>query len=222
MTRSIKKRPISVWVKVALAILTPLALFYLFVVPMLAAQSPQSFGVPGVLFGAFMLIQLFMLVATFALDSAAAFYTYQPWLALRRRQARYSPYRSDKNVPSSWALVPMMLSYSAFNYAFAVVYVFTSSIDPSSFSTGKPLGVVESIYFSTITAATIGYGDIAPKTDVARLIVVAQVSISLLYVIILFSAFASYLREQSSQPVKRVDKLPTPGDAAPDDGPQAY
>lgn len=222
MTRSIGKRAFPVWVKVALTILTPLALFYLLVVPMLAAQSPQSFGVPGVLFGAFMLIQLFMLVATFALDSAAAFYDYHPWLKLRRRQAKYSPYRSDKNVPPSWSLVPMMLSYSAFNYAFAVVYVFTSSIEPSSFSTGKPLGVVESIYFSTITAATIGYGDIAPKTDVARLIVVAQVSISLLYVIILFSAFASYLREQSSQSLKRVDKMPAPSDAAPDDGPQAY
>lgn len=186
---------------------------------MLAAQSPKSFGVGGVLFGAFMLIQLFMLVGVFALDSAAAFYSYQPWLALRRRQARYSPYRSDPDVTPSWALVPMMLSYSAFNYAFAVVYVFVSSIDPTSFSTGKALGVVESMYFSTITAATVGYGDIAPKTDVTRLIVVAQVSISLLYVIILFSAFASYVREQPSRALNRIDRRATAETTEPDDGP---
>ena len=219
MTRSIERRSLPVWMKLALTIFTPLALFYLLVLPMLAAQSPKSFGVSGVLFGAFMLIQLFMLVGVLALDSAAAFYSYQPWLALRRRQAQYSPYRSDPDVPPSWALVLMMLSYSAFNYAFAVVYVFVSSIDPTSFSTGKALGVVESMYFSTITAATVGYGDIAPKTDVARLIVVAQVSVSLLYVIILFSAFASYVREQPSRALNRVDRQATAETTEPDDGP---
>jgi len=192
-----------------LALLSLLAPVYLFVVPMLAAAAPQQSGVGGVIFGAFMLIQLWMLVGVFAFDTAAEFYNYRPprfFRVMKMMGNVFDPHRVNvrSRGSASWAIVPMMLSYSAFNYAFAVIYVFISSIEPASFSTGKPLGVVEAIYFSAITAATVGYGDIAPKSDIARLAVVAQVSLSLIYVVTLFSAFASHLRDHASPKIGKT------------------
>lgn len=193
-----RKRPF--WLTVFLGVMTPLALFYLFVVPMLAAASPREMGFGGVIFGGFMLIQLLALVVLQAYDAACMVYRYPRFTSARiiqRLRGRDGNNGSDATrISSPFAIVPMMVSYCAFNYAFAVMYVFISSIDASSFSIGHPLGVIEAVYFSVITSATIGYGDITPRSDTARMMVVIQVGISLLYVITLFSAFASHLRDR--------------------------
>ena len=41
-------------------------------------------------------------------------------------------------------------------------------MDPSSFGLGAEFSRMSAIYFSFVTLATLGYGDIAPRTDVAR------------------------------------------------------
>lgn len=42
----------------------------------------------------------------------------------------------------------------------------------------------DSIYFSTIVQSTVGYGDISPKTSVAKLLVISQVMSSFIILII--------------------------------------
>lgn len=188
------------WLTVFVVVMTPLAFFYLFVVPMLAAASPRDMGFGGILFGGFMLIQLLMLVVLQAYDAASIVYRFprHVWPRIIERLYGYDQNNESyaAEVPPPFVIMPMMISYCAFNYAFAVVYVFISSIDASSFSTDRQLTVVEAVYFSVMTSATVGYGDIAPNSDIARMAVVIQVGISLLYVTTLFSAFASHVRDR--------------------------
>ena len=38
----------------------------------------------------------------------------------------------------------------------------------------KPLSMLDSFYYSLVTQTTVGYGDIAPKTDMMKIITIAQ------------------------------------------------
>lgn len=52
--------------------------------------------------------------------------------------------------------------------------------------TKKPISTVSKMYFSAVTHLTLGYGDITPKTDMARLIVMMHASLSWLSFIMIF------------------------------------
>lgn len=71
--------------------------------------------------------------------------------------------------------VMIALSYGAIYYAM-------SSYNPHSFST--PLSIIDSIYFSVITAATVGFGDISPTTALAKVVFVSEICTSFVFVII--------------------------------------
>jgi hypothetical protein len=45
------------------------------------------------------------------------------------------------------------------------------------------------------TALTLGYGDILPKSDVAKILAMLEIVVSLIYVVLLFSVASSYARE---------------------------
>ena len=62
---------------------------------------------------------------------------------------------------------------------FAGVYVELSHISPASFT--EHLSRTAALYFTIVTFGTVGYGDIAAKSDVARLIVSIQVLIDLAF-----------------------------------------
>lgn len=55
---------------------------------------------------------------------------------------------------------------------YSIVYKFISYIDKESFS--EELTYNNSIYFSAITNFTLGYGDILPKSQLAKFAVVTQ------------------------------------------------
>ena len=46
-----------------------------------------------------------------------------------------------------------------------------SQMDPASFGLTSPL---DPFYFAFTTMSTVGYGDISPKTDMAKLMVMSQ------------------------------------------------
>lgn len=196
---------------IAAAIL-PALLFYVFVVPMLAATASQL-GPWGVGFGAFMLVQLWMLVALFALEAAGSFYGFVPRLpkplAILGRASS-----TLKHLPTSGGILMMFVSYIAFVYAYGVLYAFVASVDLAAF--GSSLRGSDAIYFSVITAATVGYGDIAPKTSLAKWIVISEILLSLLYVVLLFSAAANALQR------RRSTVAPSLADSQTDAGEEAH
>jgi hypothetical protein len=61
--------------------------------------------------------------------------------------------------------------------SFASIYVSLSHNTPSSFS--QPLNHVAGMYFSVTVFATVGFGDITPISDAARVIVTTQMLLDL-------------------------------------------
>ncbi len=64
---------------------------------------------------------------------------------------------------------------------FAFTYLSLSKANPGSFS--QPLDRVAAMYFTIVTLGTVGYGDITPKTDFARLLVMIQILLDLVLLV---------------------------------------
>ncbi|MFF0086027.1 potassium channel family protein [Streptomyces canus] len=62
--------------------------------------------------------------------------------------------------------------------AFAATYFLTAQADGSYFT--QPMTRTGALYFSVTVFSTVGFGDITPKTDAARLVVTAQMLLDLL------------------------------------------
>lgn len=60
----------------------------------------------------------------------------------------------------------------------------------------RAISYAESLYFSIVTMATVGYGDITPMTDLARLIAAVEVVMGVLLLLFGFSEIMSYMRER--------------------------
>ena len=79
---------------------------------------------------------------------------------------------------------------------FARVYVLLIALDPSSFSLpvpaaerGPDLLQADMLYFSLITLATVGYGDILPVSETARMAAVIEATTGQFYVAVIVAAF---------------------------------
>lgn len=62
---------------------------------------------------------------------------------------------------------------------FAASYFVMASADPESFST-KGLTRLDTLYFTVTIFATVGFGDISPTSQIARLLVMIQMILNLL------------------------------------------
>ena len=78
--------------------------------------------------------------------------------------------RSDR--PGAAAIESLVLVVGLFLTLFALIYVTLSASDPGTFT--QPLDKVAGIYFSVTILSTVGYGDIAPTTDLTRILVTVQ------------------------------------------------
>ena len=90
------------------------------------------------------------------------------------RQIRRSPYPVLRAVEALIVLLAMLLAVAALGaYALALD-------DPNAFS--EPLTRLDSFYFSVTTLATVGYGDITPVSDSARVFTIIQMLVDLAFV----------------------------------------
>ncbi|MFM8682024.1 MAG: ion channel [Alphaproteobacteria bacterium] len=90
--------------------------------------------------------------------------------------------------------------YSVVVIAFATLYriVDRLSAEPN-FSIGgaaRAITFAESLYFSIVTMATVGYGDVVPASDAARALAAMQVVLGVLLLLVGFSEIFSYTRER--------------------------
>jgi voltage-gated potassium channel len=77
-------------------------------------------------------------------------------------------------IRASYALAS---STPSFLLVFSAAYVILSLDDSAAFS--EPLSRSDSIYFTVTVFSTVGFGDITPVTEAARLVVVAQMILDL-------------------------------------------
>lgn len=88
--------------------------------------------------------------------------------------------------------------YLLLAYFFAGLYEALYLYDPTSLWFGTPfdagsIGFGEILYFSFVTLATLGYGDVAPAHPATRAIAVAEAIMGLLYMAILVARFVSLM-----------------------------
>ena len=77
-------------------------------------------------------------------------------------------------------------------FCFAVLYVYIIRVQGTdAFSANLHLG--EAFYFSVVTMTTTGYGDISPKSGLAKFLVSVQIIFGFLYNVLFFSIFAGFV-----------------------------
>lgn len=100
----------------------------------------------------------------------------------------------------SAAAFAFLTFYSFFVILFAGLYFGLEALQPNThfLMHGRVLDLTfsECLYFSIATLATVGYGDITPATDAARLLAALQVIIGVLLLLFGFSEIMSYTRER--------------------------
>jgi hypothetical protein len=86
--------------------------------------------------------------------------------------------------------------------SFAAVFYSFSNLYPGTFS--SKLTILDSLYFSLMTVATVGYGDIYPISNLAKLLVMSEILFGLLYILFVISVFLSiFIKRQSEEHEKR-------------------
>jgi voltage-gated potassium channel len=79
--------------------------------------------------------------------------------------------------PTIQAIEATVLAVVMFIVVFSLVYLGLSSADPATFS--EALGRISAVYFTVTVLGTVGFGDIAARTDVARITVAVQMLLDL-------------------------------------------
>jgi hypothetical protein len=106
---------------------------------------------------------------------------------------RYVFTRRELNVQGLFATIAVYLFIAFF---FASVYVLVLEWDPASFhlpvdAAARPRSMLmhDMVYFSMITLATVGYGDILPVSETARSLAVIEAVVGQFYVAIVVAVF---------------------------------
>jgi hypothetical protein len=102
--------------------------------------------------------------------------------------------------PSLRAVEAVVTTAALLAVVFASTYLGLSDQDPASFS--EDLDHVGALYFTMTTLATIGYGDIVPTTNPARIVVMLQmvVNVAVLGVAVKVLAGTARARVRSERP----------------------
>ena len=81
--------------------------------------------------------------------------------------------------PAVRAVEALAVTVPVFLLVFAATYYLLARDDPSSFNVG-PLTRSDALYFTVTVFATVGFGDVAATTQVARRVVTAQMVLDLM------------------------------------------
>jgi voltage-gated potassium channel len=82
--------------------------------------------------------------------------------------------------PGLRAIEALGTSLPLFLLLFASTYVVMAAISAGSFN--QPLTHTDALYFTVTVFATVGFGDIVPKTETARLVVTGQMAADLVII----------------------------------------
>jgi voltage-gated potassium channel len=85
-----------------------------------------------------------------------------------------SPFPRVRAVEAATMCVPVLI------VMFSLTYFLTSGSDLQSFS--QPLSRLDAVYFTTTVFATVGFGDITPVSEVARVMVTVQMTLDIVVV----------------------------------------
>ena len=134
---------------------------------------------------------LWLIVLLLSLLPAVAIYT--PELNSRIRSTFLS-FMAVWNPNKFQILYYVALSYGMTAYLFSVIFKAISNLDKTAFNPAiEELSTAG--YFSIVTIATVGYGDIVPVSGWARFMASTEILIGVAYGVFFFSVIAGFLRE---------------------------
>jgi voltage-gated potassium channel Kch len=140
-----------------------------------------------------LLVFVWVLAGSFALLPAISLYSpeHRPKLNFR-----FLSFFAVWNPSKSQILGYVATSYAITIYLFAVMFLLANKYDAQAF-TPTIDGLGTAAYFSIVTIATVGYGDIQPVSSLARLLASAEILFGVTYTVFFFSVIAGFLREQT-------------------------
>jgi hypothetical protein len=122
-------------------------------------------------------------------------------LTIYKPSVAFEPLIRTRLTPRQWSarakrvmVVTLFTQYLKFAYAFALAYAWLSSVNSHAFNV--PVGLGTAFYYSVMTIATVGYGDILPVSAIARAIAVVEVMVGLLYAVLVLSVIAAHLQSR--------------------------
>ena len=98
----------------------------------------------------------------------------------------------------------IFINYIEINLCYAVLYSYYNLNVPNFFK-HKLNTDLQTIYYSFVTSATVGYGDVYPKTDTGRFVVITQIIVFIVFVGLFLNFFASKVQEASYYNPKKND-----------------
>ena len=117
------------------------------------------------------LISAVILLDAIAYNSMVVFVTQRPQVPLR-------------------SVIFAVFTFVQFATAYAVFYRSLSGWDHHQFT--QELGVISAFYFSVITIATVGYGDISPASSFSQILVVSEIALGVYFLATIVSTIASW------------------------------
>jgi len=113
----------------------------------------------------------------------------------------------------------VIAAFMAFGMAFSLMYAVVYGVDPASFPAITDSSLGNFNYFSFVTITTLGYGDIAPATDLPKAMVVFETLIGQIYLVVVVARVVSLLGRPVSRPRSLRDTLRRdPGSGGEEDG----
>ena len=82
--------------------------------------------------------------------------------------------------PIHRAVIALAVLIPLFVVMFSALYLITSRSNPAAF--GTSMSRTQALYFTVVVLSTVGFGDITPKTDPARLLTTIQIVCDLLLI----------------------------------------
>jgi voltage-gated potassium channel len=108
--------------------------------------------------------------------------------------------------PALKAIEATALSLAVFLLLFAAVYVVLSDTDAQAFT--EPLSRVDSLYFVVTVFATVGFGDISPVSEVARVLTTIQMVSDLVLIGLVLRVFLVAVDRRRQQSAARPAGTP--------------
>jgi voltage-gated potassium channel len=105
--------------------------------------------------------------------------------------------------PTARAVVALAATVPLFLVLFATAYLVMSRHQQASFT--EPLTRTDALYLTVTIFATVGFGDITPQTETARVLVTVQMIADLLVFGLLLRVIVDVVRVARSQQASRID-----------------
>jgi voltage-gated potassium channel len=112
-------------------------------------------------------------------------------------------------IPELDAVQSLVISVAVFLCTYASCYLTLSRLHPDSFS--QHLDRTGSLYFTTTTFGTVGYGDIVAQSHLARLLVTSQILLDLAFIAamlrLVFAVSRRALAHPQPQPKRELSEM---------------